>query len=254
MAETKKAIMTKTYVSSTEQEARKNIIELFRQCPIPDKEVLSHLGLFIKRQDLSRILFMHELYQKILDVHGVIMEFGVRWGQNLAIFESLRGILEPYNHNRKIIGFDTFEGFPSVHEKDGDSDIIREGAYSVTEGYESYLENILNFHESESPISHIKKFQLVKGDATIMIADYLKQNPETIISFAYFDFDIYSPTFKCLEAIRGHITKGTIIGFDELNHHDFPGETLAFKEVLGLDRYKIRRSKYSSMQSYIIVE
>ena len=53
----------------------------------------------------------HELYQKILNVHGVVIEFGTRWGQNLALFESFRGMYEPYNHFRKIIGFDTFEGF-----------------------------------------------------------------------------------------------------------------------------------------------
>ena len=39
------------------------------------------------------------------------MEFGVRWGQNLITLNNLRGIYEPFNHSRKIIGFDTFEGF-----------------------------------------------------------------------------------------------------------------------------------------------
>ena len=48
---------------------------------------------------------MVEIYRKILDVHGVIMEFGVRWGRNLALFESLRGIHEPFNHNRKIVQY-----------------------------------------------------------------------------------------------------------------------------------------------------
>mgnify|MGYP003971701973 CR=1 FL=1 len=28
----------------------------------------------------------NEIYKKIIDVHGVIMEFGTRWGQNLALF------------------------------------------------------------------------------------------------------------------------------------------------------------------------
>jgi len=41
---------------------------------------------------------------------------------------------------------------------------------------------------------------------------------------------------------QNHVTKGTVIGFDELNYHEFPGETLALKEVFGLDKYKIRRS------------
>ena len=71
---------------------------------------------------------------------------------------------------------------------------------------------------------------------------------------AYFDFDIYKPTFECLNAIKDHLTKGSVIGFDELNHSTFPGETVAFKEVFGLSKYKIRRNIFSPTQSYIIID
>ncbi len=182
------------------------------------------------------------------------MEFGVRWGQNLALFESFRGMYEPYNYSRKIVGFDTFSGFPSVHSKDGNSEIASEGAYSVTENYDEYLDKILEYHELESPISHIKKYELVKGDAIVTTEKYLKDNPETIIALAYFDFDIYEPTKKCLEMIKGHLTKGSIIGFDELNLRHFPGETLALKEVFGLSNYKIIRSPLNPFPSYIVFE
>lgn len=251
---TNKEIVTKGASRLDEVEARQNMVELLRDCPVPDNELLRNLGLYLNRQTLSRILFMHELYQKIINVHGVIMEFGVRWGQNLALFESFRGIYEPFNHNRKIIGFDTFAGFPSTHEKDGNSDIIKEGAYSVTNRYEDYLTKLLEYHESESPIPHIKKFELVKGDATITIHEYLERHPETVIAFAYFDFDIYEPTKKCLEAIKKHLTKGCIIGFDELNLFDYPGETVAFQEVLGINNFKIQRMPYSPTTSFITFE
>jgi len=247
-------IKFKSYSSSEEIAQRGNLLDLLKNCPIPDNELLVNLGLFLKRQDLSRILFLNDLYQKIVGVHGVIVEFGVRWGHNLALLQSLRGIYEPFNHNRKIIGFDTFEGFPSIHTKDGNAEIVEQGAYSVTESYEDYLDKILKCHENESPISHIKKYSLIKGDASLEIDKFLSENPETIVAFAYFDFDLYEPTKKCLEAIRGNITKGTVIGFDELNMHDFPGETLALKEIFGLDRYKIHRSPFSSCQSYIVID
>lgn len=241
---------------STDKELinREGLYRLFQECPIPKNEVLSNLGLFIKRQDLSRILFLNELYQKIVNVHGVVLEFGVRWGQSLALYESFRGIYEPYNYTRKIIGFDTFSGFPSVHEKDGASEAVAVGGYSVTDRYELFLEKILDCHELESPIPHIRKYELRKGDAVVEIDKYFVDNPETIVAFAYFDFDIYEPTKHCLKAIQGRLTKGSVIGFDELNLHAFPGETLALIETLGLDRYRIVRSPYSSVQSYIVVE
>ena len=157
-----------------EERRKEKFLELFKSCPIPENELLFQLGLFMKRKHFSRLLYIQELYQKILNVHGVVMEFGVRWGQNLALFESLRGIYEPYNYSRKIIGFDTFEGFPSVHAKDGSDTAIREGSYSVTEGYENFLSELLELHEQESPIGHIKKFELVKGDAKVESVNYLR--------------------------------------------------------------------------------
>jgi len=197
---------------------------------------------------------MNDLYRKILDLHGIICEFGVLWGNNLALFESFRGVYEPYNYTRKIVGFDTFTGFPHIHEKDGMNSDLKEGYYAVTKGYEDYLNEILDYHEKQSPISHIKKYELVKGDATITVTKYLHDNPETIIAFAYFDFDLYEPTQKCLAAIKPYLTKGAVIGFDELNFHSFPGETRAFDEVLGINHYKIHHDRNNPMPSWIVFE
>jgi hypothetical protein len=74
------------------------------------------------------------------------------------------------------------------------------------------------------------------------------------VSFAYFDFDIYLPTKVCLEAILPRLTKGSIIAFDELNCPEFPGETLAVMEVLGLSNYAIKRSTLNPLISYLIIE
>ncbi len=249
--------MSKNVLSGSKAEElsnREQLFNLFENNPLPKEELLSNLGLFIKRQDLSRILFMNELYQKQLGVHGSIFEFGVRWGQNLALLESLRGTYEPFNYNRKIVGFDTFEGFPSVDKKDGENEIIKEGSYSVTPNYEEYLQKLLRCLENENPISHIPTTELIKGDATKTIHEYLKKHPETILSMVYFDFDIYKPTKECLQAIKPHLTKGAVVGFDELNFHAFPGETLALKEVFGLDTISLKKSPFGVLQSYFIMD
>lgn len=102
------AIEIKSIASSNELENRNKLIDLFNNCPIPENERLTNSGLFVKRQDLTKQLFFNDLYSKIVGVHGVIMEFGVRWGQNLVTLNNLRGIHEPFNYSRKIIGFDTF--------------------------------------------------------------------------------------------------------------------------------------------------
>lgn len=244
----------KTYESTAERQVRDEFIEHFRKCPIPDDQLLSNLGLFLNSKNLARILFMNHLYQQIVDVPGIVAEFGVRWGQNLALFAALRGIYDTFNRHRKIVGFDTFEGFPDVSENDGHSDMIRRGNLAVTEGYAAYLEDIMQFQEKDNPLSHIRKFELRAGDASIEIETYLTEHPETIIALAYFDFDLYEPTLRCLQAIRPHLVKGSVLGFDELNDPDSPGETLALKEVFGLNNLKLRRYRYASRVSYFIVE
>lgn len=248
------SIRVKTLSSEKEQAGRAKAAEAWRNCPIPDNELLANAGLFLKRQELTKHLFFSELYQNhVMGTHGVIMEFGVRWGQNLVTFNNLRGIYEPYNHNRKIIGFDTFEGFPSLSEKDGNHEIISSGSLAVSENYEKYLEQLLNFHEGECPLSHIRKNSLRKGDAPAELHKYLNEHPETIISLAWFDMTLYEPTKACLQIIQPYLTKGSVLGFDELNDAEFPGETVALREVLGTHNFEIRRNRYSGAQSYVII-
>ena len=244
----------RTLASENETRNRQQLFELFKESPIPDNEKISQVGIFQKRQELSKVLFLNDLYTKFLKVHGVIMEFGTRWGKNLVTLSNLRGIYEPYNYNRRIIGFDTFEGFINIHEKDGKDDSIEEGAFGVTAGYEAFLKEIMTCHQVESPLNHIQKFEICKGDASIELEKYLTRNPQTIIAFAYFDFDIYEPTFNCLRRIQKHLVKGSVVAFDELNDPGFPGETLALQEAFGIKNIRLQRNEFSAMQSYFIVE
>lgn len=193
----------------------------------------------LKRQSLSRILYLDFLYRKIVNVSGVICEFGVQWGASLAALMNLRGIYEPFNHSRKIYGFDTFEGFSAVDDKDGGFSEV--GDYSTSAGYQEVLEKILAIHESFSPLSHIKKYELVRGDASITIDAWLEKNPHAVVAMAHFDMDVYKPTKEVLEKILPRLTRGSLLVFDELNSPVFPGETEAVNEVLGLNNIGLRR-------------
>lgn len=242
------------YSNDRENNTRKHLHSLLKKNPIPESEQLGNLGLFLPSKTLSRILFMDFLYRQIIDVHGIIVEFGCRWGQNLALFSALRCIYEPFNRHRKIVGFDTFAGFPKVTADDGMSAMMIKGGLSVSVNYEKYLNGVLDCHDKDAPLAHIKKYELCKGDAAQKIGPYLKKNPETIIALAYFDFDIYEPTRCCLQAIRSRLVKGSVLAFDELNDHDSPGETKALMDVMGLINIRLKRYRYASRVSYFIVE
>ena len=197
---------------------------------------------------------MHHLYQKIVDIPGIVMDLGTRWGQNLAVFAACRAMYEPYHRHRRLVAFDTFAGFPSVSPRDGQSDLMRPGNIAVTEHYVAYLTALMQRHEAADPLGHIRKFEIVAGDAVVEVPAYLVRRPETIVALAYFDFDLYEPTRRCLEALRPRLVKGSVLGFDELNDHDSPGETAALMEVFGLDRVALRRLPHCSRTSYFVVE
>lgn len=242
------------YSSDVAISSRKDLVELFNEIQLPDDEFLSQLGLFLTSKNLARIMMMSYLYEQIVDTMGVVMEFGCRWGQNLAIWTALRGIYEPFNWHRKIIGFDTFEGFPSLDKKDGNSKLMEEGNLTLPPNHDILLDKLLTVHEQDNPLPHIKKFEIVKGDAIETLPEYLEQNKHTIISLAFFDFDIYRPTKICLNLIKPRLVKGSIIAFDELNDVDCPGETLAIMETFGLNNIRLKKYKYASRISYFVVE
>ena len=197
---------------------------------------------------ISRLLYLNQLYSQIVNVPGVICEFGVQWGATLAQLINLRAIHEPFNQSRTICGFDTFAGFPSVHAKDGGG--YRTGDLATLDRYEETLERILTLVESFPPQSHVKKFELIKGDACTSIDGWLEASPHAIVALVIFDMDLYEPTKVVLEKILPRLTKGSIIAFDELNCKFFPGETRALDEVIGLNHVRLQRSPFSPYCSW----
>lgn len=199
---------------------------------------------------LSRILYLNSLYQKIIDIPGVICEFGVQWGTTLTQLINLRSVYEPFNQSRTIHGFDTFEGFKSIHTKDGL--LPRENDLTTLDNYEVTLDNILHLIETFPPLSHIKKYELIKGNAIETIDEWLEQNPHAIISLAIFDMDLYIPTKEVLEKIKPRLVKGSVLAFDELNCRHFPGETIAVAESIGLNNLSLRRSPHHPFGAWAV--
>jgi len=234
-------------------EARKQLYRLFKERPMSDEDLLVNLSMYMRSGSLAKLLFLNEIYQKIIDLPGIICEFGVWMGASTIAFENLRAVYEPYNYQRRVVAFDTFAGYVGIGQADIRSDIISEGVYTVSNGYEKYLAELIEYHEKENVMAHVKKHAVVKGDASITCPDFLARNPEVLVAMAYFDMALYEPTLKCLEAIKPRLIKGSVLVFDELCHHDYPGETRAVIEILGAQRHEIKRSKFLPDRSYMVI-
>jgi hypothetical protein len=230
-----------TLRSSSEADNDRLLKRLFDGSPVFGSDQWSlHANVFLKRQTLSRILYLDAIYREIIEVPGVIVEFGVQYGATLATLVNLRGIYEPYNHSRHVFGFDTFSGFAAVGPKDGQGN--QPGDYAVGESYITHLRSILDCHERNAPISHVKKSHLISGDISSTLPQWLGENPHAVIAMAIFDVDVYQPTRDAIDAIRPRLLRNSVLVFDELNAPNFPGETTAVSETLGLNNLTLKRS------------
>lgn len=209
---------------------------------------------YATRQAIAKFLTKYELFKMILPINGSIVEGGVLHGGGTLAWAKLSSILEPTNHTRKIIGFDTFDGFPSVHDKDqqgSDGNLIEAGALKGS-SFED-VTNAVRVYDMNRPLPHIPKVELVKGDIAHTCSRYLEENPHLVVSLLYLDVDLYEPTKVLLEKFVPRMSKGSVIVFDELNAKIFPGETRAVDEVLGIRNLKIERFYFDSYVSYAVL-
>lgn len=107
-----------------------------------------------------------------------------------------------------------------------------------------------NFTISNRFVGHIPKVELVRGDATRTIPEYVKNDPQLLVSLLDLDFDVYKPTKVELQQFLPRTLKGAVIAFNELNLRDWPGETVAALQVLERNKLLLKRFPFGSTISY----
>lgn len=260
--------MTKTDISPTmhdprtqtsaDIEARHSLESYFNNGPGSATEKLENFPKYVPRQNLARFMARYELFKLVKEIQGSIVECGVLFGGGLLSFAKLSAILEPYNFQRRVIGFDTFDGFPEIAEEDlkglpeRKSLHLKKHGFAAQSAYDDILEAVAIFDQSRF-LNHFPKVDVVRGDFNVTGPGYLVDHPHLIVSLLYLDFDIYAPTKKALEVFLPRVPKGGIVVFDELNEEAFPGETLAVMEHLELNSLRIRRFDFEPRISYAII-
>lgn len=217
-------------------------------------EKLRNFTKYSTRQSLTQFISRYEIFKRVLHVQGSIVECGVLFGGGLMAFAQLSAILEPVNNQRKVIGFDTFSGFPDLHEADrvGLSAHLRPSGFAV-DTFDDLKEAVRLF-DANRFLGHIPKVKLIRGDARETIPRYLEENPHTIVSLLYLDFDIYEPTKVALEHFLPRIPRGGIVVFDELNAENWPGETAAVLEMVEISKLRLERFPFDSYVSFAVVD
>ncbi len=228
--------------------------ECFERNPEPWEKKMEAFPKYVRRQNITKFLTQYEIFKRVLSTKGSIIECGVNRGASLMTWAKLSAILEPVNLTRRIYGFDTFEGFPSVSDKDrkaGGGHVKAGDLYAAS--YDELFE-LIEIYDSDRFLGHVDKVHLIKGDALVTIPQFVEKNPHVLVSLLFLDFDLYEPTCAAIEHFYPRIPKGGIIAFDELDNPLWPGETTAMLEKIGAGNLRIQRLDFDPYIGFAVKE
>jgi len=220
---------------------------MFDKSKCSTEKKLDNFTKYVRRQIIARFMVQYEIFKRQLNLKGSIVECGVHHGGGVMAWAKISSILEPYSYQRKIIGFDTFEGFPSV------VDIDESNIGKFSEDYNTFneLKECIKEYNENRFLNNKNKIELVKGDANITIPKYIQDNKHLLVSLLYLDFDLYEPTKTAIKNFLPRMSKGAIIAFDEINHEDWKGETMAMLESVNIRDCKIECFPFEPNISFI---
>ncbi|MFA6145772.1 MAG: TylF/MycF/NovP-related O-methyltransferase [Patescibacteria group bacterium] len=239
--------------TGNEKDELLKITQIFNNNSDTIDKKLENFPKYIRRQKLTRLLALYEIFKKVSNIKGSIIECGVHDGFGLMSWAKFSAIIEPINLTRRIYGFDTFEGFPSLSQEDkNQSSKIKMGDLKAN-SYNELLE-LIKIYDSTRPLGHVNKVQLVKGDALKTIPKFVKENQHLVVSLLFLDFDLFKPTKIAIENFYPRMPKGSIIAFDELDNPIWPGETMALLKTIGINKLKIERLDFDPYIGYAIIK
>ena len=154
---------------------------------------------------LPKRLDLHTYALNFVEKPGLYLEFGVYKGISINHIAKLRP-------NETIYGFDSFEGLPESWYGDYEKDRFKLTALPEVA---SNVELVVGYFENTLP-------------------GFVQKHGNFDIAYLNIDCDLYSSTKTIFNNLKGHISKGTVIFFDE--YFNYPNwqqhEYKAFMEFL----------------------
>jgi hypothetical protein len=227
--------------------------QIFDRCTDSTQIKLENFVKYVRRQNLKRFLALYEVFKLVLPVKGSVVECGVFRGFGLMAWAKLSAMLEPENLTRRIYGFDTFQGFPSVAAEDQSTFTGSQPGDLCADSYHE-LQQLIQEYDRDRFLGHIPKVELMRGDMVKTIPEFMTSHPHLVVSLLFLDADMFEPTKVALEHFLPRMPKGAVIAFDELDNPIWPGETLGAIEAVGLNKLRLRRLDWDPYIAFAEIE
>jgi Macrocin-O-methyltransferase (TylF) len=220
-------------------------------------------ALKIHNPEFSTLSPYFNLIPKLEQIDGDIVEFGVWQGASLATSAL---ILKRLNSAKKIFGYDTFEGFPSIEKSDEFENFVEMAAKGQIskEHFEKIKLNAKHLASQQikldprtissssdfsstslGAVEEKLEYLNVRDLITLVVVDVTQleefQLPEKI-SLALVDLDLFAGYQRVLPMIWDKLSPGGMIYLDEYYSLKFPGPRLAvdeFSSFIGVKPQKL---------------
>ncbi|MGC2151718.1 MAG: TylF/MycF/NovP-related O-methyltransferase [Terriglobales bacterium] len=161
---------------------------------------------------LETLQTSYDLAQLVVknDIHGDIVECGVYHGAQIAAMAlGIKDAYGRYTFQRKVIGFDCFEGIPAPSEHDKQ---WIEAGHPVGTSCATLEQVYANLKEWSIPI---EAFELCSGYFEEAVPKWASRRLPETISVLRLDGDLYESTKVCIEHLYPLVSKGGFIIVDD---------------------------------------
>jgi hypothetical protein len=217
-----------------EKHQREILESLYSSTELSAFEMFRNFAVFTPRFNLARFLAHYELFNKIVDLPGVIIDLGVFRGSSTFTWAKLCEIFCPTDIRKVVYGFDTFTGFPELSSEDGMENIeedVTQGGYFGGKSIEKDLIMAQEAMNHDRHLRHRDRIEFVKGDVLETIPKFVAEKGNGLrIALLNLDLDLYEPTKVALENFVPRMVRGGIIILDEYAVDTFGGESKAVDE------------------------
>jgi hypothetical protein len=233
---------------SADDRIEQRLEEHFERFGVSKREIWRNFQIYTRRVFLKRFLAHYELYQRVVNLPGDIVELGVYRGASLMAWANFLEIRNMGDRHKKVVGFDNFKGFGTMDAKDGKEDAkfgkVSGGFNSDT--FEEQLHDAISIFDEDRFIPYKPRVHLVKGDIEKTVAEYVTKNSGMRIALLHFDADLYRPTLTALKHLWPLVVPGGIVAFDEYGIPPWEGESRAVDEFFAGQNIQLQRFEWAS--------
>lgn len=208
--------------------------KIFKESGFSTFDVLRNFPVFTPRYNIARFLAHYEIFKKIIDVPGAILDLGVFRGASTFTWAKLCEIFCPTDIRKTVYAFDTFRGFPKISKEDGPENPAQDrvvGGYYGGDAIRRILDLAQEAMNHDRHLRHKNRIEFIEGDICETITSFLKAKGNGLrVALLNLDLDLYEPTKIALEKFVPLMSPRGIIIFDEYAVDTFGGETQAVDE------------------------